>query len=177
MKLHSSWAASATLADPVVAREEFVVSQMVSSPAQVVLTRAGREHLRQRIAGLRDEAAEVAARLKEDHDPQDLAERQRIGAELSRLEDALHRAVIVEDVEEDPTVVEVGDEVGVEMPDGSRDVFSIVHPVEAQLDDDRISSDAPLAQAVLGHRSGDRVTVQAPAGVYGATIIARRRLS
>lgn len=35
--------------------------------------------------------------------------------------------------------------------------FLIVHPVEAPLDDIRISVRSPLAQALLGHRAGEEV--------------------
>lgn len=75
-------------------------------------------------------------------------------------------------VHADPTIIEIGDEVEVEFPDGSRDAFQIA-PAEAGRDDRHIAADAPIASAVLGRRPGERVTVTTPAGVYSCTIIRR----
>jgi len=38
------------------------------------------------------------------------------------------------------------------------------------LDDERISVDSPLGQAILGNKKGDRVTVIAPSGNWSALI-------
>jgi transcription elongation GreA/GreB family factor len=50
-----------------------------------------------------------------------------------------------------------------------------VDPAEAGLDTDRISSDSPLATAILGSRVGEDVTVEAPSGPYRATIVESKR--
>ncbi len=152
-------------------------SEAMLASDQVVLTHEGREHLVSRIAGLRRELEEVEERLRQDHESEAAAEQIRLRAEIEQLEGALHRAVVVDEVEEDPSVVEMGDEVAIELADGTTEVFAIVHPLEAMVDDDRISVESPLAQAVLGHRPGETVTVDAPAGSYAATIVGRRRLS
>jgi transcription elongation factor GreA len=46
----------------------------------------------------------------------------------------------------------------------------VVHPVEAHLDDERISSESPLGQAIMGNKKGDQVTVIAPSGNWSAQI-------
>jgi transcription elongation GreA/GreB family factor len=47
----------------------------------------------------------------------------------------------------------------------------VVDPVEAFLDDERISSSSPLAVALLGHAVGDQCPVHAPSGVWTATVL------
>jgi Transcription elongation factor, GreA/GreB, C-term len=63
----------------------------------------------------------------------------------------------------------------VEIAGGSPERFLIVHPVEAPLDDTRISAHSPLARALLGRRIGDDVEVHAPGGAYRCRILAAER--
>jgi transcription elongation factor GreA len=73
-------------------------------------------------------------------------------------------------------VVELGDEVTVEFTAGETERFLLTDPVEAPLDQLRISVESPLAQALLGRRVGEQVEVQAPAGPYRCRILATRRI-
>lgn len=138
------------------------------SARQVVLTSTGRAQLQERVADARRAAA-----LTEEAS----GDRQRILAEIAAMEDALRQAVVVEEVQEDPTIVELGDEVVVRDAVGEEETFRLVHPLEARLGPDHISVDSPLARALLGRRPGERAVVDAPAGPYELTIIDRRRLS
>jgi transcription elongation GreA/GreB family factor len=47
-----------------------------------------------------------------------------------------------------------------------------VHPVEAFLDEERISSTSPLSVAILGRNEGDVVAVESPTGTWLAEIVA-----
>lgn len=66
-------------------------------------------------------------------------------------------------------------EVLVEFAADETERFLLVDPVEAPLDQVRISVESPLAQAVLGRRVGEQVEVEAPAGRYHCGILATRR--
>lgn len=136
---------------------------------EVMLTRASRQLLEERIDDVR--RALALGTLHED----DAALQHSRSVELDRLETMLRRSVMVEDVQEDPTIVEIGDEVDIEDGAGDRQTVAILHGVGAH--DDRVSPDSPLGQALLGARQGDAVDVQAPAGVYRVTVLRRRRLS
>ena len=97
-------------------------------------------------------------------------------AELARLNEILAQAITTEELPpEQPGVVELGDEVLVEFAADETERFLLVDPVEAPLDQLRISVESPLAQAVLGRRVGEQVEVQAPAGRYQCRILATRR--
>ncbi|MEO2104049.1 MAG: GreA/GreB family elongation factor [Actinomycetota bacterium] len=144
------------------------MSKVMLSTTPVVLTTAGRAGLQERLASARRAAAGT---------DEGSAERQRFLAEITVMEDALRQSVAVEEVQEDPTIVELGDEVVVQDAVGAEETVRIVHPLEARQGADRISVDSPLARALLGRRPGERVLVDAPAGPYELTILDRRRLS
>ena len=65
----------------------------------------------------------------------------------------------------------LGSRVLVGMPDGEQVLVRPVHPVEAALDDERVSIASPLSRALLGCRPGHRVTVHGPAGEWEADVL------
>ena len=136
---------------------------------EVLLTRASRHRLEERINDVRRAIALGVA------DGDDVAVQHRRTQELDRLESMLRRSVMVDQVEEDPTIVEVGDEVQVETDEGERMTLAIVDGAGAL--DDWVSPNTPVAQAVIGRRPGERTTVHAPGGDYDVVILSRRRLS
>jgi transcription elongation factor GreA len=142
----------------------------------IVLTAAGRDWLQARLDRAGERLDRVEEELATERTDELIAERSQLTEQVDELSLLLREAVAPADIIDDPTIVEIGDEVEVEFPDGSRETFLIVHPVEAGMDEQRTSAEAPLAQAVLGHRPGDRVTVTSPAGVYSCTVVGRERL-
>jgi transcription elongation factor GreA len=143
----------------------------------LVLTRDGRAWLEERVARIRARLERIADELGNERSEELLEEQAHQQAQLDQLTVLLRDAVAPGEIGDDPSIVELGDEVEVEFPDGERETFLIVHPVEAGMDEHRTSADAPLAEAVLGHRPGDTVTVTTPAGVYDATIVGRERIA
>ena len=148
----------------------------VGTTTPPVLTSEGREWVQGRLRRASDRLVRVESELANERSEELLRERWQLTAQVEQLGQTLRDAVAPGDLRDDPTIVELGDEVEVELPDGSREAFLIVHPLEAGMDEHRTSSEAPLARAVLGHRVGDRVTVETPAGVYGCTIMRRDRI-
>ncbi len=137
------------------------------SEAAVVLTPQGKQWLVARAAWLASEP-DATAWGNEDH--------ARGAAELAQLNSILGQAITTEELPpEQPGVVELGDEVAVEFAPGETERFLLVDPVEAPLDQLRISVQSPLAQALLGRRVGEQVQVQAPGGRYRCRILATRR--
>jgi len=103
------------------------------------------------------------------------AEFERTTQELEGLLSPLRRARTVDDLPDDPRIVELGDTVAVRFDDGTSARHTIVHPVEAALDDRRISSESPLSRALLGRQIGDEVEVAAPSGRYRCLIVGATR--
>ncbi len=137
------------------------------SEAAVVLTPEGKQWLLARATWLAGEP-DTAGSADEGH--------ARGAAELAQLHSILGQAITTEELPpEQPGVVELGDEVTVEFADGETERFLLVDPVEAPLDQLRISVESPLARALLGRPVGEEVEVKAPGGRYRCRILATRR--
>jgi transcription elongation factor GreA len=53
--------------------------------------------------------------------------------------------------------------------------YTIVGSVEADPDEDRISNESPIGEALMGHKAGDVVDIKIPAGIARYEIVAIRR--
>jgi transcription elongation factor GreA len=49
--------------------------------------------------------------------------------------------------------------------------YTIVGPAEANPREGRVSNESPLGRALMDHRAGDQVTVNAPGGSFSVRII------
>jgi transcription elongation factor GreA len=153
-------------------------AQGTPSDRRSMLTTEGKRLLEERVERLREVVIpQIVARLEEtERDAQVEAEYARATEELAHTEYLIRHAAVAEDFPGDPQVIEIGDEVTVRFDDGTTETYLIVHPVEATLDSVRISSESPLAKAVLGRRVGEEVEVEAPAGPYRCRIVAAELL-
>ena len=143
---------------------------------RVVLTAEGRRRLEARLQVATAELEELNERLQRgEAGSQALDDRARVADRVSSLQQTLRSAVDVHAVDEDPTILELGDEVDLEYDDGERESVVLVHPVEVDATHGHVSIDSPLARALLGQKVGNRVQVQAPGGTYDVEILDRRR--
>jgi transcription elongation factor GreA len=152
---------------------------MTSSPTpprSLVLTGEGRRWLQERLARAEHRLERIEADLAAERTEELLADQQVVHEQVDELRAVLDRAVAPGEIDDDPSIVELGDEVDIRFEDGEVETFLFVHPLEAPMDEHRTSSDSPLARAVLGHRIGDEVSVTSPGGAYTCTIVERRRL-
>lgn len=146
----------------------------------IVLTTEGRRRLEARLQAAVAELEELDHSVEQrgetsEQRTEELAERARLMDRVTSLRETLHRAVGVDAVDEDPSIIELGDEVEIEHADGERERLLLVHPVEVDAERGHVSVDSPLAKALLGRRVGDRVEVRAPAGVYEVNVLERTR--
>jgi transcription elongation factor GreA len=134
--------------------------------APLILTREGKRLLTERAHALRGEILPRLRAALEDpeRDGRVDAEYERAVDELRRLAWLVDHATMAEELAGEPAVVDLGTAVTVRDGQGVMERFLIVHPIEAPLDDVRISVRSPLAQALLGHRVGEEVEVAAPSG-------------
>jgi transcription elongation factor GreA len=92
-------------------------------------------------------------------------------ARIRTLRDRLDHAVLVEESELEPDEVGIGSTVELEDEQGRR--------IEGEISivgrDAAISPESPLGRALLGHREGDAVEVEAPRGTWTARILSVRR--
>ncbi|WP_268913404.1 transcription elongation factor GreA [Lentilactobacillus sp. SPB1-3] len=72
----------------------------------------------------------------------------------------------------DQDIVEIGKTVTFEFTDTHEiDSYQIVGTPEVDIDHDKISIASPIGKALLGHKTGDTVSVTAPNSEYQITII------
>jgi len=150
---------------------------MTSTGEPPRLTQEGRVLLEERARRLEEETipALVEAIEEEDDEMAPRLEQDLALRELEQLKYVLETAGNVYDVPEDPDIVQIGDWVTIRVADDELVRHLIVDPAEAGLDTNRISSDSPLAAAIIGGRVGDEVTIDAPSGPYMATIEESKR--
>jgi transcription elongation factor GreA len=143
---------------------------------EIFLTQAGRQLLLDRARELRNRADALIGSLEDQAgEPWTVDERERALSELDRLTSALATARAVEELPGDPRVVLLGDVVDLRLSDGTAERHIVVHPVEAPIDDARISTESPLGVALLGRHVGEDVEVRAPSGSYRCTIVSAER--
>jgi transcription elongation factor GreA len=142
------------------------------------LTQDGRRLLEERIQSLERTVAELHSALDESERSADTVESHHQAArELDHLRSLLTSAEAIEDIPDDPRVVELGDTVTIRLDDGAEETYIVVHPAEAPVEDQRISAESPLGDALLARQVGETIEVPGPAGSYRCEILrATRRL-
>jgi transcription elongation factor GreA len=145
------------------------------------LTQQGYQKLLEELEYLRTvKRQEVAARLHEAMEGGELIEDAEYEAakneqafvegRIQELEILLANArVIVETGNMD--VIQVGATVTIQEGDNEPEVYTIVGPAEASPRHGRISNESPLGRALLDHRAGDTVKVDAPGGSFHVKVI------
>ena len=127
-------------------------------PAVIKAIASAREH-----GDLSENAEYHAAREKQSF----------IEGRVAELEDAVSRAYVVPPAQMAGDKVTFGSQVTVadEETDDEKQ-FAIVGPYEADLEKGRVSTDSPLAKALIGKQIGDSAEVKTPGGRKSYEIIA-----
>jgi transcription elongation factor GreA len=87
---------------------------------------------------------------------------------IATLESQLKNAEVIAKANGDK--VGIGSKVVIKGSDGE-ETFTIVGSAEAAPREGRISNESPVGAALMGHKKGDKVTVQAPAGPVSYTVV------
>ncbi len=97
-------------------------------------------------------------------------EQAEIEGRIKKLESILENVTIIEDVATDK--VGIGTTVKISYVDDPEDTdqYRIVGSQEADPFESKISNESPIAQALMGHKVGDIVSVESPNGVYEVEI-------
>ncbi len=99
-------------------------------------------------------------------------EQAQIEARIKTVEKMLENVSIITKV--DTSKVSIGTTVAIkyvdEEDDDDGDEYKIVGSQEADPFESKISNESPIAQALLGHKVGDIVTVESPNGSYQVEI-------
>jgi transcription elongation factor GreA len=145
------------------------------------LTSQGYKKLQEELDYLRTtKRKEVADRLHEAMEGGELIEDAEYEAakneqafvegRIQELEALLANARIIEETGK-RDVVEVAAKVTIQEDEGDPEVYRIVGPAEANPREGYISNESPLGRALMGHRAGDVVKVNAPGGAFFVRIV------
>lgn len=145
------------------------------------LTRQGFDKLQEELEYLRTtKRQEVAARLHEAMEGGELIEDAEYEAakneqafvegRIQELEILLANARVIDDKAK-TDVVQVGATVTIQEDGNDPEVYTIVGPAEANPRLGRVSNESPLGRALMEHRIGDEVKVDAPGGSFNVRIL------
>ncbi len=147
------------------------------------MTAEGKVKLQEELEHLKNERRkEVVERIKEARGFGDLSENSEydaakdeqafVEARIQTVENMIRHAVIIENDNDNPDMVSMGKSVTFqELPDGDEETYTIVGSAEADPFEGKISNDSPMAQSLIGHEVGDKVTVVTPGGELDVKIV------
>ena len=147
------------------------------------LTKEGYKKLQEELDYLRDEKREeIAVRLHEAMEGGDLidnaeyeaAKREQSFTEgrIKELQYLLATARVIEEDAKPSDTIDIGSKVTVsEVGYPEEEVYRIVGPAEANPSQGYISYESPIGKAVLGHKVGDKVKINAPEGAYEIEVL------
>lgn len=149
---------------------------------EVILTREGLEQLQQELETQRARRTEIAQRLKEAIALGDLSENSEyddakneqafMEGRILELEKMIRNAKVIEDDVQQEGVISVGSLVKVkDIEFDEINEYRLVGTVEADPMNNRISNESPVGRALLGHRAGDVIDVEVPAGIIKLEIL------
>jgi transcription elongation factor GreA len=144
----------------------------------VLLTREGLERLKQELEEMYSRREEARRQLQEAFQPGDVEdnpELEQAKEEMSRIDDRIYelqemigRAQIIEGT--GSAVAGPGSTIVVVDEDGAETEYHLVGAVEADPGTGRISVESPVGRSLVGHRKGDEISVEVPAGTVKLTV-------
>jgi len=146
------------------------------SEKKTVLTYEGLKKMEEELEYLKVvKRREIADKIKEARGQGDLSEnaeydaareeQAKMEADIVALEKLLRNAEVIDEEVLDMDVIHVGSKVLLLDVEFDEEVeYSIVGSAEADPMKGRISNESPVGAALLGHRAGEEVSIQAPAG-------------
>jgi transcription elongation factor GreA len=151
--------------------------------AKFILTPAGYSRFQQELQELESKSAQVSQNIKTARGYGDLSEnfeyheakREQgfVQGRILELKTILPTAHVVQPEDIPTDQVWFGSLVRLKDLDYEDEIeYAVVGPLEADIEQDRISYESPLGQALLGKKVGDEVEVKVPAGVTRYEVLA-----
>lgn len=139
------------------------------------LTAEGLERLQKELVELKGpRRQELSARLRAAISQGDLSENADyiqakedqgfLEGRIQELETILRNVAIIDENKRNRVSVDVGAHVTIQEDDFDPETYYVVGPKEANPVQNRISHESPIGRALMGHRVGDVVVAETPAG-------------
>ena len=159
----------------------------MSQSKKFIMTYEGVKKLEEELEYLKTvKRKEVAEKIKEAREQGDLSEnaeydaakdeQRDIEARIEELEGILKNAEVVVEDEVDLDKINIGCIVKILDVEYSEELeYKIVGSTEANSLKGKISNESPVGKALIGHKVGDTVEVETPAGVFAYKILEIQR--
>lgn len=146
------------------------------------LTQEGFDKKMEELAALEAQRPLIKQAIAEARDKGDLSENAEYDAakeaqgmlemKIAKLKELVASARIIDDSKLNTEEVQLLNKVTIKNCNNNAQMtYTIVSESEANLKEMKISSNTPIAKALMGHKVGDMVEVQAPAGLIKFEII------
>ncbi|MDE6027134.1 MAG: transcription elongation factor GreA [Muribaculaceae bacterium] len=146
------------------------------------LTQEGYDKKMEELAALEAQRPAIKQAIAEARDKGDLSENAEYDAakeaqgmlemKIAKLKELVATARIIDDSKLNTEEVQLLNTVTIKnVANGMTMSYTIVTESEANIREHKIASNTPIAQALLGHKVGETVKVQAPAGVMNFEIV------
>jgi transcription elongation factor GreA len=146
---------------------------------EILMTSEGVEKLKEELKELTEtRRPEIISRIKSAKELGDLSENAEyssakedqsfVEGRIQEIEETLKHAKIVENGANG--MVNIGSTLEVEV-EGDKESIEIVGATESDLNGGKISIDSPVGQALLGHKTGEKVSIQTPDGAIDYKIL------
>ncbi|MDE5539377.1 MAG: transcription elongation factor GreA [Bacilli bacterium] len=91
-------------------------------------------------------------------------EQAQLESRIKELEYKLEHCEIVDN--KDKNIANVGSTIVIEYEPDDCEEFKIVGSLEADAFNNKISNESPIGKAVIGHKAGEKISVESPNGSY-----------
>lgn len=153
---------------------------------ETFLTRSGYEKLREELARLKERRGQLSVEIGEAREKGDLKEnaeyhaakeeQAKVQRRMNEMEEKLRSAQIIDESNVIAGEIRIGATAHLkEVKSGEEIEYTLVDPSEADFSKGKISVQSPVAQALLGHKEGEQITVRLPSGplLYQVTKVSR----
>ncbi len=150
---------------------------------EIILTVEGFKKLEAELEDLKTvKRHEIAEKIKEARMQGDLSEnaeydaakdeQAEMEARISKIEAILKNAKIVDESKVDTSKINIGCKVTIKyMESGEEEDYYIVGSTESNVLENKVSNESPIGSALLGHKKGDEVKINTPAGSLTVQIV------
>ncbi len=150
---------------------------------EIVLTKDGMAKLREELEYLKiEKRKEVSEKIREARSFGDLSEnaeydeakneQAEVESRINTIVNMLKYARVIDDSEIGNDTVGIGVTVVIkEVGEDDEETYQIVTTTEADPINNKISKESPVGSALMGHKTGDTVSVESPAGKIDFEIV------
>jgi transcription elongation factor GreA len=142
---------------------------------ETFLSRTGYEKLREDLARLKERRGELSGEIGEAREKGDLKEnaeyhaakeeQAKVQRRINDMEEKLRSAQIIDESNVQAGEIRIGATAHLkDVKSGEKIEYTLVDAAEADFSKGRISVQSPVAQALLGHKEGEQITVKLASG-------------